>query len=61
MCEKYPMVFDIIWALSFNHDIQQQLRSNKELMSTLTHLQHDLNNAQMRKTTWNIMEFTIRS
>ena len=35
MCDEYPMVFDILWALSFNHDIQEQLRSNRSFMTKL--------------------------
>ncbi|CAF4105043.1 unnamed protein product, partial [Adineta steineri] len=58
MCDEYPLVYDIIWALSFNHDIQQQLRSNRQLMFKLTHLKQELNNPQMRKIAngivWNL-------
>ncbi|CAF3760645.1 unnamed protein product [Adineta steineri] len=58
MCDEYPLVYDIIWALSFNHDIQQQLRSNRQLMLKLTYLKQELNNPQMRKIAngilWNL-------
>ncbi|CAF4128250.1 unnamed protein product, partial [Adineta steineri] len=55
MSEQYPIVYDIIWALSFNHDIQQQLRSNSLFMSKLSHLAEQCNNEQMRKTTHGIL------
>ncbi|CAF4309767.1 unnamed protein product, partial [Adineta steineri] len=55
MSDQYPVVFDIIWALSFNHDIQQQLRSNSLFMSKLSHLAEQCNNEQMRKTTHGIL------
>ena len=48
-CDQYPISFDIIWALSFNKDIQQQLRSNSVFMSKLSHLAKDCDNEQMRK------------
>ncbi|CAF1048086.1 unnamed protein product [Adineta steineri] len=58
MCDEYPVIFDILWALSFNHDIQEQLRSNRQLMFKLTHLKQELNNPQMRKIAngilWNL-------
>ena len=49
MCDQYPIAFDIIWALSFNQDIQQQLRSSTSFMSKLAHLEKESNNEQMRK------------
>ncbi|UJR26405.1 hypothetical protein I4U23_007737 [Adineta vaga] len=49
MCDKYPVVFDILWALSFNCDIQQQLRCNTSFMTRLNHLPKEYNNEQMRK------------
>ncbi|UJR26406.1 hypothetical protein I4U23_007738 [Adineta vaga] len=55
MCDQYSIVFDILWALSFNHDIQHQLRSDRKLMLKLTHLKQELNNAQMRKITHGIL------
>jgi hypothetical protein len=58
MCEEYPIVFDILWALSFNQDIQQQLRSNTSFMSKLSYLAKEYDNEQMRKIThgllWNL-------
>ncbi|CAM4830673.1 unnamed protein product [Rotaria magnacalcarata] len=35
MCDPYSIVYDILWALSFNHDIQQQLRSNTPFMNEI--------------------------
>ncbi len=55
MCDQYPKVFDIIWALSFNHDIQQQLRLNTSFMTKLVHLPDECDNAQMRKITHGIL------
>ncbi|CAF4046622.1 unnamed protein product [Adineta steineri] len=58
MSEQYPIVYDIIWALSFNHDIQQQLCLNSLFMSKLSHLAQQGENEQMRKMTngilWNL-------
>ena len=55
MCDQYPIVYDILWALSFNQDIQQQLRSSSLFMSNLAHLANDSNNEQMRKITHGIL------
>jgi hypothetical protein len=55
MSEQYPIVYDILWALSFNHDIQQQLRSNPKFMSNISHLKQEINNEQMRKITLGIL------
>ncbi len=55
MCDQYPIAFDIIWALSFNHDIQQQLRSSSAFMSKLAHLAKESDNEQMRKTIHGIL------
>jgi len=49
MCDEYPIVYDIIWALSFNQDIQQQLRSNTSFMTKLAHLPQQCDNEQMLK------------
>ncbi|CAF3538082.1 unnamed protein product, partial [Rotaria socialis] len=49
MCDEYPIVYDIIWALSFNHDIQQQLRSNSPFICKLTQLSRQPENEQMSK------------
>ncbi|CAF2089450.1 unnamed protein product [Rotaria magnacalcarata] len=58
MCDEYPIVYDIIWAFSFNIDIQQQLRSNAPFMSKLIQLAKQSENEQMRKTIdgilWNL-------
>ncbi|CAF3422579.1 unnamed protein product, partial [Rotaria sp. Silwood2] len=49
ICDKYPIAFDIIWALSFNQNIQQQLRSNLSFMTKLTHLAKECDNEQICK------------
>jgi hypothetical protein len=49
MCDRYLIAFDIIWGLSFNQGIQQQLRSNTAFMSKLSHLSKECDNEQMRK------------
>ena len=55
ICEQYPVTFDILWALSFNQDIQQQLRSNTNFMAKLIHLAKECDNEQMRKMTHGIL------
>ncbi|CAF2118947.1 unnamed protein product, partial [Rotaria magnacalcarata] len=58
MCDDYPIVYDIIWAFSFNKDIQKQLRSNAPFMSKLIQLAKQSENEQMRKAIdgilWNL-------
>jgi hypothetical protein len=49
MCDQYPTVYDIIWALSFNQDIQQQLRSSTTFMCKLVHLAKECDNTKTRK------------
>jgi hypothetical protein len=46
---EYPIALDIIWSLSFNQDIQQQLRLNSVFITKLSHLAKDCDNEQMRK------------
>ena len=55
MCDEFPIAFDIIWALSFNHDIQQQLRSNTSFMSKLSHFEKEIDDAQLRKSIHGIL------
>ena len=58
LCEKYPMVFDIIWALSFNSAILTQLQSNRSFVAKLIQIEHQTNDDNMRKTVkgilWNL-------
>ncbi|CAF1641354.1 unnamed protein product, partial [Rotaria magnacalcarata] len=58
MCDDYPIVYDIIWAFSFNKDIQKQLRSNAPFMSKLIQLAKQSENEQIRKAIdgilWNL-------
>jgi hypothetical protein len=53
--EQYSMMYDILWALSFNHDIQQQLRSSSSFMSKLFHLEKECVNDQMCKVVYGIL------
>jgi hypothetical protein len=55
MSDQYSITFDIIWALSFNQDIQQQIRSNTTFISKLSHLAEDCDNEQMRKSIHGIL------
>ncbi|UJR22646.1 hypothetical protein I4U23_025686 [Adineta vaga] len=55
MCGQYPIAFKIIWALSFNQDIQQQLRSNRTFMSKLNVLKEECNNSKMRNIIFGIL------
>lgn len=58
MSAQYPMVFNIIWALSFNNDIQQQLLSNTAFIDRLVHLAANAEDEDTRKATsgilWNL-------
>jgi hypothetical protein len=58
MCDQYPIAYDILWTLSFNVDIQQQLRSTPQFMSKLVALAKDSPDESMRKITngilWNL-------
>ncbi|CAF2831285.1 unnamed protein product [Rotaria sp. Silwood2] len=38
MCDEYPIVFDILWGLSFNPLIQEQLHLNQSFMTKLNQL-----------------------
>ncbi len=49
VCDQYPIVYHILWTLSFNQDIQEQLRSSSAFMSKLAHLEEECDNEQMRK------------
>ena len=55
MCDQYPMVFDILWALSFNEDIQQQLRSNTAFVTKLVHRSNRCDNEQILKSVHGIL------
>jgi hypothetical protein len=55
ICDQYPIVYDILWGLSFNKDIQQQLRSNSSFLSKLPHLIKECNDEQMRKAICGIL------
>ena len=55
MCDEYPLAYDIIWGLSFNSEIQQQLRTSSTFMLKLTQLAKDSGNEQMKKTVQGIL------
>ncbi|CAF3524144.1 unnamed protein product [Rotaria socialis] len=55
MSEKYPITLDILWSLSFNEDIQQQLRSNRSFMNKLARLKEECSNEKMRKIIFGIL------
>jgi hypothetical protein len=55
MCDQFPIAFDIIWGLSFNQDIQQQLRSSTLFMSKLAHVEKESDDEQMRKNIHGIL------
>jgi hypothetical protein len=55
MCDQYCIAFDIIWGLSFNQDIQQQLRSSSSFMSKLSHIAKETDDEQMRKSIHGIL------
>ena len=55
MCDEYPLVYDIIWGLSFNPEIEQQLRTSSTFMSKLAHLAKQSDNEQMKKTIQGIL------
>ncbi|CAF3330554.1 unnamed protein product [Rotaria socialis] len=58
MCDEYPIVYEIIWALSFNQDIQKQLLSNSPFMIKIKQASQQHDDEQMRKTihgiVWNL-------
>ncbi|CAF5158806.1 unnamed protein product [Rotaria magnacalcarata] len=49
MCDPYSIVYDILWALSFNHDIQQQLRSNTPFMVLCPNLENKISDRIISK------------
>ncbi|CAF4268153.1 unnamed protein product, partial [Adineta steineri] len=53
--DQYPIAFKIIWALSFDHDIQQQLRSSRVFMNKLTLLKEECKNEKLRKIIFGIL------
>jgi hypothetical protein len=50
MCDHYPMVYDILWSLSFNTLIQEQLRSNPAFMAKLAKLGHESSDPNICKS-----------
>ncbi|CAF3388118.1 unnamed protein product [Rotaria sp. Silwood1] len=54
ICDQYSIVYDILWALSFNCNIQEQLRSNTSFITKLTSLPKECDN-QIRKFSYGIL------
>ncbi|CAF2355479.1 unnamed protein product [Rotaria sp. Silwood2] len=54
ICNEYPIIYDILWALSFNHDIQEQLRSSASFITKIAHLPKEYDN-QIRKSAHGIL------
>ncbi|CAF0969578.1 unnamed protein product [Rotaria sordida] len=54
ICNQYPLVYDILWALSFNHDIQEQLRLNISFITKLIYLPKESDN-KIRKIAYRIL------
>ena len=50
MCDDYPVVYDILWSLSFNTSIQEELRSNSSFMAKLAKLRHESNDLNVRRS-----------
>ncbi|UJR17445.1 hypothetical protein I4U23_004340 [Adineta vaga] len=51
LCDEYPIVYEIIWSLTFHPSIQEQLRSNQPFMVKLTKLEGEIvKNASIAKS-----------
>lgn len=48
--DHYPIVYDILWSLSFNTTIQEELRSNSSFMAKLAKLRHESNDLNVRRS-----------
>ncbi|CAF0808562.1 unnamed protein product [Adineta steineri] len=61
MLDRYPIVYDILWGLSFNSSIQEQLRSNHSFMIKLTDVEKNYSNEKIRKIAhgilWNLNSY----
>ncbi|CAF0869668.1 unnamed protein product [Rotaria sp. Silwood1] len=58
MCDRYPIIYEIMWALSFNSRIREQLRIDQVFMHKLVQLEKDCHDEKMRKIAhgifWNL-------
>ena len=58
LSERYPLAFDILWALSFNSIIVQQLKSDQTFRSKLVQINHETKDESLRKAVsgllWNL-------
>jgi hypothetical protein len=50
LCDQYPIVYDIIWSLSFNPLIQEQLQLNHSFMAKLAKLELEKSNSNMSRS-----------
>ena len=55
VCDQYPITYEIVWALSFNAEIQEQLRTNASFMNKLTELEKHGTDEKIRKTVHGIL------
>jgi hypothetical protein len=55
MTEQYPITLDILWSLSFNADIQHELRTYRTFMNKLTQLKNDCHDKKIRKIIFGIL------
>ena len=55
MSDQYPITLSILWSLSFNPQIQKELRANRAFMSKLTCLKEEAKDAKMRKIIFGIL------
>ena len=55
MSDQYPITLKILWSLSFNIEIQQQLRASRAFMSKLTVLKEESKDDKMRKIIFGIL------
>ncbi|CAF1533166.1 unnamed protein product [Adineta ricciae] len=55
---EYPIAYETVWALSFNYQIQQQLRQNTPFIDKLKRLSNQTTDEQIRKAVdgilWNL-------
>jgi hypothetical protein len=54
LSDHYPMVYDIIWALSFNSVIAEQLRQHQSFVNKLTHITDETMRQTIDGIRWNL-------
>jgi len=55
MSDKYPILWNILWSLSFNENIQDRLRNNRTFMTKLNVLKEECHDEKMRKVIFGIL------